>query len=98
MLVVIQGKQQDYRGDLKGFPYSIVQKMLYYQEQQSGVRNITVFERSRSSGNIPTERGFTWEDTPEGGDFWENVIRNRKFNEYFSKYPRENTDIHYKIL
>lgn len=74
-----------YRGELKGFPVEIVEKMLDKQEEQGNKRDVKVFEKERAASSW---RGFYWNDTAEGYDFWKNVIENKNFNLYFNKYPK----------
>lgn len=72
-----------YKGQLEGFPEHIVELMLKRQKEQAGRRNIKVFEKDITqscNGN-----GFTWSETPEGHEYWEEVIRNRQFNYPFPK-------------
>ena len=76
----------EYGGELIGFPREVVEKMLYYQEQQTGKRDISVFERGKSISNA--WGGFTWPVTPEGDTFWSRVIRDKNFDLYFEKYPK----------
>ena len=74
-----------YKGQLTGVPTEIVEKMLYYQEQQGNKRDASVFEklirRDRRNG------GFDWDKTPEGEDFWTDVLEYKKYSLFFEKYP-----------
>lgn len=77
---------KDLIGDLKNFPIEVVEKMLEKQYKQTGERNIILFQEYRCSD---TQRGgFSWYDTIEGLDFWENVIRYKKFDVFFERYPK----------
>jgi hypothetical protein len=44
---------KQYKGDLASFPFEVVEKMLEYQEQTFGKKDITVFEECLGAG-------FTW--------------------------------------
>lgn len=75
-----------YGGQLQGFPVEIVQKMLERQFEQTGARDVTVFERYKiASGN---RGGVTWSNTPEGHDFWSNIIEHGDFGTFWEMYPR----------
>lgn len=73
------------KGDIKGFPLPIVDLMLKYQEEQCGHKDIKVFEEDRT--NNKDYRGFDWYKTPEGCDFWENVLTQNKWELFFERYP-----------
>jgi len=75
-----------YKGQLEGFPSEVVEKMLFYQEQQGNKRDVNVFERNKALGK-PVE-GFTWDKTPESFYFWEAVISKKEFDIFFEKYPK----------
>lgn len=77
-----------YKGQIEGFPPEIVEKMLYYQEKQGNERNVTVFEEN----NIRSFafKGFSWKNTKEGDDFWQNIICRKNFDLFFEKYPKLN--------
>lgn len=72
-----------FKGDLEGFPEEVVNRMLYYQQEQGNERDIKVFERSKSvscSGG-----GFSWGRTEEGHEFWDSVITNGDFKLFFDR-------------
>lgn len=73
----------DLIGDLKGFPFEIVEKMLEYQYKQKGRIDIKVFQDNRAAA----KEGFCWEDTIEGYDFWNAVIKKR-FDVFFERYAK----------
>ena len=52
----------------------IINKMLNIQEQHSTqhIRNLSVFEKDPFAGKY--QQGFTWADTPEKWDYWNNVL------------------------
>lgn len=77
-----------YKGQLEGFPPEIVEKMLWWQEQQGNKRDVTVFEAALFSSYI--DNGFNWSKTNEGYNFWFSVINNRNFDLFFEKYPKQD--------
>lgn len=74
------------KGDIEGFPMEVIEKMLERQYEQSVVVDVSVFEDDRSAGKALS--GFTWRDTEEGFNFWENVIMKRDFSEFYKRYPK----------
>lgn len=83
--------EKDLIGQLKGFPIQVVKKMLERQVQQGNPENVCIFQQYCSSDR--TMRGFTWENTPEGGDFWCEVIHNHNFKLFFEKYPELSNEV-----
>lgn len=77
-------------GDIADFPPEIVEKMLEYQEKQGNKRNVKVFEKNRCS--TCRAGGFDWIDTDEGSEFWEKVIKQRDFDVFFGRYPKDNPE------
>jgi len=75
------------KNQIADFPKEIVEKMLYYQEQQGNKRDITVFEKNKTAGI--REKGFTWSNTDEDSEFWCKVISEKKFYVFFEKYPKK---------
>lgn len=75
-----------YRGEIKDFPKEIVDRMLDLQEEQSGKKDITVFEGLASESK--DGGGFTWAMAEEGADFWTEVIAMKKFDVFYAKYPK----------
>ena len=81
----------EYKGELKGFPTEIVEKMLERQVEQGKPRNVAVFEYIRNTGvNL---EGFCWMNTPEGQNFWEEVIEKKNFELFFKKYPKTKKEL-----
>ena len=76
-----------YKGQLKGFPKEVVEKMLDEQEAQGNKRSIRVFEEYVNSSR--GWKGFDWLDTEAGIPFWEEVITNRNFTLFFERYPKQ---------
>ena len=77
----------NYKGQLAGFPVEIVEKMLEYQVLQRNPRNVKLFEINNCASSL--SGGFTWDDTPEGDDFWSDVIFRKNFERFFEKYPKQ---------
>ena len=75
-----------YNGQIAGFPVEIVEKMLEYQVKQDCKRDVKVFENYKDADS--DSGGFTWDKTPEGHEFWSEVIRRKNFDLFFEKYPK----------
>lgn len=84
-----------YGGDIEGFPPEVVELMLQRQFEQTGKRDVSLFEINKSAGN--EIGGFTWKDTTEEWDFWHDVIEDKDFDEFFEKYPKQQTIINSHI-
>lgn len=67
--------QQDLIGDLENFPIEVVEKMLENQYKQNGKKDVSIFQYL----NFTDIQGgdFCWEDTIEGYEFWNDVIRRK---------------------
>lgn len=79
-----------YKGDLEGFPKEVVNKMLDYQYEQTGKRDITVLEKNMESSTMC--KVFDWGKTPEGYFFWGEVIVYRNFDVFFDRYPKKESE------
>lgn len=77
--------KQDLNGYITNFPIEIVQKMVDYQVEQGRKADPSVFARNLCDG-------FKWRDTPEGSEWWSDVIGNKNFNRFFELYPRRKTE------
>lgn len=75
-----------YKGQLKGFPMEIVERMLKYQVEQGNPRDVSIFEENRYADG--EHGGFFWDSTSEGSDFWIIVLNDEKFDTFFKKYPK----------
>ncbi len=73
---------------MREFPLAIVQKMIEHQVMQGNPANVEVFQADASAELW--EGGFEWENSPEGFDFWYDVIENFWFNIFFERYPESN--------
>lgn len=87
-------------GKIADFPMEVVERMVYEQISQRQKPNPTVFAIKEFAA--PGEGGFSWAATEDGYAFWENVIRYKNFDVFFSKYPRktvvyENKNLVYAI-
>lgn len=78
---------EDLIEDIAGFPLGVVVKMMEEQEKQGNKPDVTIFQ-DRATSDGETYGGFDWESTKDGRDFWENVIREQDFNQFFKKYPQ----------
>ena len=84
----------------KNLPAEIQQRMLDEQVQQRNPRNAEVFEKgiaAHVSGG-----GFSWARTVDGYDFWEKILLNGDFTDFYAKYPKQPSlkvvPLHVKIL
>ena len=79
-------KKEDLIGEIKDFPIEVVQKMVDYQVEQGNKADITVFQiRNYASISLG---GFSWSNTVEGFNFWDDVINDKEFDLFFNKYPK----------
>ena len=76
----------NYKGQLEGFPSEIVGDMIYYQVIQGFPLDVTVFEQYRAADI--NRKGFRWNATPEGQQFWKEVITQKNFDLFFERYPK----------
>lgn len=83
--------EKDLIGQLEGFPIQVVEKMLKRQVQQGNPENVCIFQNYSSADKSLS--GFDWANTPEGGDFWCEVIHNHKFELFFEKYPKISSEV-----
>lgn len=83
---------KDLIGDLENFPIEVVEKMLIEQFKQLGKTDIAVFQEYKCS-DIQRD-GFHWEDTIEGHYFWNDVIRGKKFDVFFERYPKLSKNVY----
>ena len=78
-----------FKVELEGFPEEMVNCMLYYQQEQGNERNVEVFERNIGASRYSD--GFTWGNTEEGHEFWNDVITHRDFKLFFDRYHKTET-------
>jgi hypothetical protein len=79
---------EDLVDELREFPLAVVQKMIERQVMQGNPANVKVFQADPTTPQ--SDGGFEWEDSPEGWDFWNNVIEGMEFNVFFERYPESN--------
>lgn len=81
--------EKDLIGDIAGFPIEVVRKMVEEQVRQGNKADVGVFQeytnRDKKNG------GFDWEDTEDGFEFWDMVVIYKEFDEFFEKYPKQET-------
>lgn len=77
--------EKDMIGDLKGFPVGVVVRMLEETEKQGGEPDIKVFQHNKRA--YKGMGGFVWDNTEDGNAFWEAVIKEQNFDQFFKKYP-----------
>ena len=75
-----------YKGQLKGFPKEIVERMLECQVEQGNPKDVSVFEEDRNMDGF--HGGFTWCDTSEEYDFWAKILVFTKLDTFSEKYPK----------
>ena len=76
---------EDLKDSLYGIPIEIVQKMVERQFEQTGKCDISVFQNHYSQ--CQEHGGFTWELSPEGDEFWRQILVGKKYEIFFYKYP-----------
>ncbi len=69
-------------GCLTNFPLEVVEYMLVEQELQVGERDVSVFQKDTTACRL--NKGFTWDYSVMGRDFWRRVISSRDFDYFFS--------------
>lgn len=77
--------EADCIGELQGFPVEVVQKMLERQTAYCGKMDVSAFQCDCAEKT----RGFDWKASPEGWDFWYDVIREKRWDLFFAIYPSE---------
>lgn len=70
--------------DIEGFPLEVVTAMLHQQKKQIGEVDLVAFIRRRACS--AEGGGFDWEKTKQGFDYWNNIIHNKKFEDF--KYSK----------
>lgn len=84
--------EKDLIGQIKGFPIEVVNKMIEYQIEAGNRASVEVFQRKPNAGK--DLGGFNWLDTPEGVDFWEDIICEHDFNLFFKRYPKKTNKVY----
>ncbi len=87
MKEIFKVEQSDLVGEIKGYPIEVIEKMIEEQVKQGNCPNVEVFQKSVTADEV--DGGFTWINTEDGMDFWEDVIVNDNFDLFFEKYPKK---------
>lgn len=85
----IKVTEKDLIGDIAGFPIEVVRKMIEEQIRQGNNADVEVFQKY--AGGSKGSGGFRWEDTEDGFKFWKMVIAYKDFDEFFEKYPKQDS-------
>ena len=78
---------EDLKGQIKGFPLEVISRMMDKQREQGEEPSHHVFVSNNCAGTVTG--GFNWSETPEGGEFWNDVISNRYFDLFFERFNNE---------
>ena len=81
-------EKSDLIGQIADFPIEIVQRMVDEQVRQGNKASVTIFSNFKYRGQ--NSGGFTWNDSPEGHEFWTKIISLKQFDVFFEKYPKLN--------
>lgn len=73
------------KGQLKGFPLVIIDRMIHEQVLQGNKPDVSVFEEDVAS--VKTDGGFDWDCTEDAHIFWRKVIDQMNFELFYEKYP-----------
>ena len=87
---------KQFEGQLEGFPEEVVEKILERQVEQGNERNVKVFENKPSVDD--DHGGFYWVKTPEGNNFWYEVLVYKNFSLFFERYPKKPENIYPKVM
>ena len=68
-------------------PVEIQDKMLDEQEAQGNKRDTNVFTRLIYQDK--EKGGFNWKESEDDYEFWDKIINNEDFSEFYNKYPKE---------
>lgn len=79
-------KPSDLKGEIKDFPFEVVQKMVERQYEQTGKCDVKVFQKDKYATD--DRWGFLWSKTVEGQDFWGSIIDDNCFDLFFTRYPK----------
>ena len=56
----------------------IINKMLNYQQEQTGKKDITIFELNPTASSFGN--GFDWDETTEGIEYWSEILYELKYH------------------
>lgn len=78
--IVNFAKKYEPKGDLVGIPREVISVMLQNQYEQTGKWDVDMFKRTRWDG-------FSWNESNEGQVFWGEVLADKNFTPFFTRYP-----------
>lgn len=87
MKTIYKVKQTDLIGAIEDFPIEIVQKMVEEQVKQGNEPDVTLFQNDATCDFF--NGGFTWEETNDGEEFWDDVIVYGNYDLFFERYPKK---------
>lgn len=75
--------KKDLIGQIKGFPIEVVEKILERMEEQDtgDIKDLQCESEFACA--------FNWNETPEGWNFWKEVLWYRNWKQFFNKYPKK---------
>ncbi len=94
MKVIFNVEKSDLVGVIENFPIEVVEKMIEEQVKQGNFPNVEVFQKCATLDD--EDGGFTWSQTEDGDEFWEEVIVESNFDLFFKKY-RKKTNLVYIV-
>lgn len=74
---------EDLKGDIADFPIDVVQAMVKYQMDQGNKPNVKVFQTLKMADKH--QGGFSWNETEEGDEFWNEIININNFYLFFNR-------------
>ena len=83
--------EEDLIDEIKGFPIEVVKMMLKRQYEQIGLCDVKAFQFSKSAS--AGGGGFDWDDSPEGWEFWNDVICHSQFDQFFERYKDSRIEL-----
>lgn len=89
-------EQSDLIGEIKGFPVEVVQEMINEQVRQGYKADVGVFQEYVCVTGV--RGGFDWCDSVMGAYFWYEVLFNKRFDEFFQKYPKDKNKHISKVM
>lgn len=79
--------EEDAIRDLNGFPLEIIEKMIDNQVAQDNKPDVNIFKCFVATDR--NSKGFNWNISKEGSDFWVDIISDRRFDVFFKRYPKK---------
>ena len=70
---------------IKFLPKEIIDKMVERQVQQGNKPDVNVFNNYPAA--TYSDGGFDWCDSPEGDNFWSDIIEDMKLDKFYDLYP-----------